>query len=381
LIADGVYSATGEPSVSLTWNSPECAGVGGGSIVDYIFDDGTAENGWAINPGYDAWMGNQFPVTDAGTLISFDVYFMANASASVTQGTIDIFDGGYNLIGTSDAFSIPSDGWATVNVSTPVAFNGTFYAMFHWANFSGNTNWFGVDENGPFVPQNYAMYFDGTAWMTLSAATGGANSVFLCRAKALVGKDLKQVVYGPTVTPAAGTLATGVLSAANRAVNTGNFATTTVTPMDASRGAVGYNIYKDGVMVNTALVTDTTYSDPWTSGQVCYTVKAVHEGYFGDFESAATEQACINLTGIEKPVAQTLSVFPNPAKDYVNVKTNKDIRKIEMLNYLGQSVYTQTVEGESTFTISTVSFESGVYFVRFTDKLGNVTNERVTITE
>jgi hypothetical protein len=74
-------------------------------------------------------------------------------------------------------------------------------------------------------------------------------------------------------------------------------------------------------------------------------------------------------------------VFPNPAKDYVNVKTNKDIRKIEMLNYLGQSVYTQTVEGESTFTISTVSFESGVYFVRFTDKLGNVTNERVTITE
>jgi hypothetical protein len=382
LLGDALYPANGNVDIKLDWNSPECASVGGGSVVDYIFDDGTAENGWAINPGYDAWMGNQFPVTDAGSLISFDIYFMANASATVTQGTIDIFDGGYNLIGTSDAFAIPTDAWATVNVSSTVNFNGTFYAMFHWANFSGNTNWAGVDENGPFVPQNYAMYYDGTAWSTLSAATGGANCVFLLRAKALVGKDLKQVVLGPTVSSAPRTPVTGVLSAANRSVNTGNYATTNVTIMDNSRGAVGYNVYRDGVLLNTTLVTDTTYTDANIATFAnCYVVKAVHEGYFGDFESVETNEVCLDVTGINKPATQTLSVFPNPARDYVNVKTTKDIRKIEMLNYLGQSVYTQTVEGEATFTISTVTFESGVYFIRFTDKAGTVTNERVTITE
>lgn len=152
-------------------------------------------------------------------------------------------------------------------------------------------------------------------------------------------------------------------------------------PQDANRGYIGYNIYKDGVMLNTALVTDTTYTDLWTGGVQCYTVKAVHEGFFGNIESDPTDEVCMDLTGIKDPVAQNLSVFPNPAKEFVNVKTNKDIRKIEMVNYQGQSVYTQTVEGEATFTISTVSFESGVYFIRFTDKTGNVTNERVTITE
>jgi hypothetical protein len=152
-------------------------------------------------------------------------------------------------------------------------------------------------------------------------------------------------------------------------------------PQDANRGYIGYNIYKDGVMLNSALVTDTTYTDLWAGGVQCYTVKAVHEGFFGDIESDPTDEVCMDLTGIKDPVANNLSVFPNPAKEYVNVKTNKDIRKIEMVNYLGQNVYTQTVEGEATFTISTVSFESGVYFIRFTDKTGNVTNERVTITE
>jgi hypothetical protein len=254
--------------------------------------------------------------------------------------------------------------------------------MFHWANFSGNTNWFGVDENGPFVPQNYAMYYDGTAWSTLSAATGGGNSVFLCRAKALVGKDLKQVVYGPAVTPAASAPVTGVLSAANRAVNTGNFATTTITPLDATRGAVGYNVYRDGVLLNTALVTDTTYTDLNIAEFAnCYVVKAVHEGYFGDFESAATNEVCLDVTGINKPVAASLNVYPNPAKNFVNVTTTSNIRNIELVNYLGQSVSNNAVTAAGTTTINTSALESGVYFVRMTSVDGTVTVERVTITK
>ncbi len=61
-------------TVSITWNPPTCSGT---QIMHFIFDDGINENGWCINPGYVAWIGNEFPVASSmqGVLQSFDLYF------------------------------------------------------------------------------------------------------------------------------------------------------------------------------------------------------------------------------------------------------------------------------------------------------------------
>jgi hypothetical protein len=152
-------------------------------------------------------------------------------------------------------------------------------------------------------------------------------------------------------------------------------------PTEGTDGVVGYNVYRDGVMINTAPILDTFLVTALPGdGMYCYKVAAVHEGYVAPCESPLSNEACLDVTGINNPAtAQGISVFPNPAREFVNVKTTKDIRSLELMNYLGQSVYKQNVQGEGTFRINTRGYESGVYFVRFTDVKGVVSLERITI--
>jgi len=155
-------------------------------------------------------------------------------------------------------------------------------------------------------------------------------------------------------------------------------------PTDGFRGVIGYNVYRNGELITPTPITDTTLVDVVdTNGTYCYVVKAVHEGYNSTtIESAASNEVCKTLNvGIIDNQLASLKVYPNPAKDFVNVETTKDIRSIEMINYLGQSVYKQAVDGKGVYKINTRQLESGVYFIRFIDAKGIVTTERVTITK
>ncbi len=151
----------------------------------YILDDGTSENGWAINPGYTSWLGNLFEVTDQGEIVSFNIYGQANASAGSETVTIEIFDASQNLVGASDPFEIPADDWTTVAVPD-VPFNGNFYAMIKWDMLTGQTNYAGFDENGPNATADLDWYYDGSAWSLLHVAAGSSPGVFLLQATANV---------------------------------------------------------------------------------------------------------------------------------------------------------------------------------------------------
>jgi len=196
LIFDGPVpenlSATGiQEAVDLDWDKPQTGGGGGGTQVDYVLDDGTYENGWAINPGYDVWLGNQFPTTDGGEIISFELYGTANAAAGAETVTIDVFDDGHNLVGTTGSFLIPADDWVTVP-APDIPFTGDFYAMVHWNMLSGNTNYVGFDENGPNANAGYDWYLSAGTWTLLHVAAASTPGVFGIRATAMVrGKNIE----------------------------------------------------------------------------------------------------------------------------------------------------------------------------------------------
>jgi len=118
------------------------------------------------------------------------------------------------------------------------------------------------------------------------------------------------------------------------------------------------------------------------NGQYCYVVKAVHEGFNGQvFESAPTNEACKTLTvGINPEQSESIRVYPNPARTFVNVEVTGEIRKVELVNYLGQSIQKMEVSGKGVYRLNTTNLESGVYFIRLTDTAGNNTLERVTVT-
>ena len=186
------FTATaGYGCIYLDWDPPQTGGGGGNTQVDYILDDGSYENGWSIDPGYNAWLGNQFPVIDGGELISFEVYGDENVAAGNETVTIDVFDSERNYVGSSDPFIIPSGDCVTVSASN-IPFTGEFYAMIHWDDLPTPTNFIGFDENGPYANAGYDWFYDGTLWKLVHVASGTNPGVFMLRATAMVrGRNIE----------------------------------------------------------------------------------------------------------------------------------------------------------------------------------------------
>ncbi|MCK4357149.1 MAG: immune inhibitor A, partial [Candidatus Cloacimonetes bacterium] len=185
--------AEGKPyCIDLTWHAPTTGGV---TQVEYVLDDGSYENGWTGNPGYELWFGNLFPVDDIGELISFDLYTEFNASAGSDLLEIDIFDAAHNLVGSSESFVPIADTWTTISCPN-VPFDGEFYALIHYNYESAQSNWIGYDENGPNANANLDWYTDGTIWQLFHTAAGTVPGVFMLRATAMVQGELTEITVG-----------------------------------------------------------------------------------------------------------------------------------------------------------------------------------------
>lgn len=79
--------------------------------------------------------------------------------------------------------------------------------------------------------------------------------------------------------------------------------------------------------------------------------------------------------GVEDEDKKLFSLYPNPAKDVVNIQTSLTLGtsvEVEIYNMLGQQVYTAKQELKSpTLEVDVSAFNSGVYSVKLTDDAGN----------
>jgi hypothetical protein len=74
----------------------------------------------------------------------------------------------------------------------------------------------------------------------------------------------------------------------------------------------------------------------------------------------------------------SVSIFPNPANDVLNVVSDYTINNITLVNYVGQTVNTIPVNS-NTYTINVSNYAPGMYFVRLETTEGTVITKRVTI--
>ncbi|MGK4568720.1 T9SS type A sorting domain-containing protein [Flavobacterium sp. 3HN19-14] len=72
----------------------------------------------------------------------------------------------------------------------------------------------------------------------------------------------------------------------------------------------------------------------------------------------------LGLAGINSETA--LSVFPNPATDFVNFKSNNSekINGIEFYNALGQRIYNKTSFNDTDVKVDVSNFSKGIYFIK-----------------
>jgi hypothetical protein len=75
--------------------------------------------------------------------------------------------------------------------------------------------------------------------------------------------------------------------------------------------------------------------------------------------------ACL-YTNINRDEPPSTRLYPNPAKSYLRIDLTKEISSIRIYNLLGMVISERNIKGESTITINTSNYPSGVYSVNFT---------------
>ncbi|MDR0206208.1 MAG: T9SS type A sorting domain-containing protein [Bacteroidales bacterium] len=137
----------------------------------------------------------------------------------------------------------------------------------------------------------------------------------------------------------------------------------------ASANAHSYKVFRNAE--HKATVTDTFFTDEgldtlsgytWRVIAVCPDMDAI--------EVAISLPACKQPHESVKDVTKiAFTIVPNPAKDKIEIKSEKEFNKVEIVNFLGQIVLSNTNDTETT-TIDVSNFNSGVYFVRIISNTG-----------
>ena len=172
-----------------------------------------------------------------------------------------------------------------------------------------------------------------------------------------------------------------------------------VTTKTANRQISGFNIYRKTDGMNDYELFDYYPSQP---GQETYTyldestdigmgywyqVTSVWESETDYCESepgynvAMTEDfVYVLILDVNRQEDGTISLFPNPATEIVNITSNVAMNQLTLMNYVGQVVYVGNFNNLFSIELSTTSYEAGVYLVQITTDSG-VTTKRVVIAE
>lgn len=202
--------------------------------------------------------------------------------------------------------------------------------------------------------------FDVYAWnngestQTITVSTTGTYTVTVTDSCGQIVADSALITINPNPTVDLGT---------DTEIDNGDSIT-----LDAGAGFVSY-IWSTGDSTQTITVsTSGTYSVTVTDANGC-------EG---------TGDIVISVTGInELTVANTVALYPNPAKEYVVVNsTETEINQIIVYNALGKSVYTELVNNTNKVEINTSNLSTGAYYVQIITIEGwNITKQFSVINE
>jgi len=150
---------------------------------------------------------------------------------------------------------------------------------------------------------------------------------------------------------------------------------------DANPNVSSWNIqYRPvGGTLSSATSTTNSYTIHGLASETQYQIQVqavCSDGQTSDWSPAVT---ATTLTGINEHLMNSISLYPNPAKDVVNVQCTMNdvqVKAIEVFDMYGKLLQTVSMTPEKT-TINVSGLASGMYFVRVTTEEGAVTKSFV----
>lgn len=132
----------------------------------------------------------------------------------------------------------------------------------------------------------------------------------------------------------------------------------------------GYNVYRNSVKINSEMVVGEAYTDlDLPIGSFEYYVTAVYTGGESDPSNIVT----VIITDFEELEQYDVEVYPNPARDFLNVKA-ENITNIRIVNMVGQIVVNQEMNVNHA-QINVNDLQTGVYFIKINTRKGSVTRK------
>jgi len=138
---------------------------------------------------------------------------------------------------------------------------------------------------------------------------------------------------------------------------------------------LGYNIYDHGELIVSLWPHDFYDFTEWQNIWHCFTVTSVYT----NCESDPSNEAWGYLyEGINELDENEVSLYPNPASNFITLTSIHKITSITLTNYIGQIVYVEDVNGNTRIELNTNSYKEGVYLVKVKTESG-VATKRVII--
>ncbi|MBL7105297.1 MAG: T9SS type A sorting domain-containing protein [Bacteroidales bacterium] len=330
--------------VNLTWDPPSS-----GTTEELIYDNNVNTGAYSYN-GYT--MSTHMSPAGPCQVLTLKYYTSIQPGDNTFNATVFDWDGsqpGTTIIYEETVTAVDED-WMLVDVSAQnISFTGDFVVGFGSINA---TTFLGFD----------AGLNNGRSWDFNNSTSTWAtwNEAYLIRAIVLY-PDGSVAEIGAF--PAMGKIkfASGNLSTHP----TDYSGVTTVKPIDkivsSTKDFLGYNVYRDGVIINSSLVLTEEYEDIVTaSGLYEYYVTAVYD----EGESGPSNIITLDvITAINEISGNTIQIYPNPVIDYINVKSDSKIISVELMNLMGQRIIIQKVN-ELTHQINLTDLQSGIYIVK-----------------
>jgi hypothetical protein len=156
----------------------------------------------------------------------------------------------------------------------------------------------------------------------------------------------------------------------------------------------GYNVYRTAetgvapyTKLNAAPLSGTTYVDTYPStledGTFKYYVTVLYKNSENNDilcePSTDTILVTFPAVGMNELTSGQIMVFPNPANEIVNIKSDFTITSIDVMNFVGQTVYTSSNVDAKTAKLNVTAFKVGVYFVKVNTTEG-VRTVKITVT-
>ena len=268
----------------------------------------------------------------------------------------------------SQISSFAAGDWLFNNIPVTVSggnvtqnFNGLCYG-------DANGSYVPVNSNSPVAGQIKSVNGGTMTIGSLADVTGGQITIPVYAAQiSNLGSFQFTIDYDPTLMSFLGTSNwfTGINSVSVGEPSPGHL--TFVWAADAT-----------GISIpdNTCFNMDFTWNGNSASTPVTWSdVPTVRE--FGDWDGNIFEPSYTNGSitgaplGISKTEAQTVKVYPNPASEFVELKSDCNIKSFEVISYLGQTVNSRQDLESRLVRFDVSALESGVYFVKVNTDKGN----------